>query len=155
MSHYSLYTIWHLRSCTGNYISSMNKSQTPLPLTPSQVSEMHNHIVDDSFYGLSVSVCGWGGGSGSYFEIFIVSRGISCFFQDWERFPVFRSLCDRDARDHHLRPRGKKMVIKSSTSLYEDSFNNTAHYHGLKRYNFSCCPFILRTDLQWPVVKAQ
>ena len=32
----------------------------------------------------------------------------------------------------------KKKVIKSPTSFYEYSFNNTAHYYVLKRYNFSC-----------------
>ena len=30
-----------------------------------------------------------------------------------------------------------KMVIKSRTSFYEYPFNNTAHYHVLKRCNFS------------------
>ena len=32
----------------------------------------------------------------------------------------------------------KKKVIKSPTSFYEYPFNNTAQYHVLKRYNFSC-----------------
>ena len=32
----------------------------------------------------------------------------------------------------------KKKVIKSPTSFYEYPFSNTAHYHILKRYNFSC-----------------
>ena len=36
----------------------------------------------------------------------------------------------------------KKKVIKSPTSFYEYSFNNTTHYHVLKCYNFSCKPFI-------------
>ena len=34
-----------------------------------------------------------------------------------------------------------KMVIRSPTSFFEDPFNNTAHYHVLKRYNFSCSQF--------------
>ena len=57
----------------------MNKSQTPLPLTPSQVSEMHNHIVDDSFYGLSVSVCG-GGGAGAILKFSLFRGGFHMFF---------------------------------------------------------------------------
>ena len=35
----------------------------------------------------------------------------------------------------------KKKVIKSPTSFFEYPFNNTAHYHVLKRYNFSCYSF--------------
>ena len=39
----------------------------------------------------------------------------------------------------------KKKVIKSPTSFYEDPFNNTAHYHVLKRHNFSWSHLILVT----------
>ena len=39
-------------------------------------------------------------------------------------------------------PTGKKKVIKSPTSFYEYPFNNTAHYHVLKRYNFSCYVYL-------------
>ena len=46
----------------------------------------------------------------------------------------------------------KKMVIKSPTSFYEDPFNNTAHYHVLKRYNFSCL-FLFVHILEWASVR--
>ena len=57
----------------------MTKSPTPLPLTPSQVSD-DNYIVEDSWYGLSVCVLRGGGALRNSFEIYKCLMGdFICF----------------------------------------------------------------------------
>ena len=75
----------------------------------------------------------------SSFEILIVQRGISYVFL-WTEKGL--TLLDRSRTEMLGTPSQRlqvnKMVIKSPTSFYEYPFNNTAHYHVLKRYYFSC-----------------
>ena len=98
---------------------------------------MHKHIVDDSWYALSVWVwwaVGGGGGEAGSSSFEIVKRGISYIFL-WTGKGL--ALLDR-CRTEMPGLQVQKMVLKSRTSFYEYPFNNTAHCHVLKLYYFSC-----------------
>ena len=82
--------------------------------------------------GGGVCVCVWGGGSS--FEIEVVKRGISYVFL-WTGKGL--TFLDR-SRTEMPGLQVQKMVLKSRTSFYEYPFNNTAHYHVLTLYYFSC-----------------
>ena len=132
VSHYLLYTIWHLRSCTWGYISCMTKSPTPLPLTPPRWV-MHNLIVDDSWYGLSVCVLE-GRGGGEFFWNFNCLKKVVLYAFPWteEGLAFLDWSMTEMPGTRTQRLQVQKMVIKSCTSFCEGPFNNTTHYHVLK-----------------------
>ena len=82
-------------------------------------------------------VCVWGGALLKF-----CVEGILYVFLWTEKDLAFLDRSETDMGTHTQRLQ-VKMVMKSPILFYEYPFNNIAHYHVLRRYNFSCLHVVL------------